>query len=137
MDEIIAKLISEVNKSLIHYKKGGWIDARRTPNTGVNMVDSIEEFVDARFNNEAWAIPEMHEASELLEGRLFSCTLEGVDEERKRYKSAVISLITEDDIENPSEQLKDELKKVRDFLGGTKIKFNGVKKKIKYEIYDV
>lgn len=135
MEKVIEKVIKEVNKSLIHYKKGGWIDARRTPNTGVNIVDTIEEFVDARFNNEAWAVPEFHEASDLLEGRLFSCTLEEPDEEKKRYKMATLTMVKEEDLENPTPEICELLKQARQFLGGDKIEFNAVRKKIKYRIY--
>lgn len=135
MEKVIEKVIKEVNKSLIHYKKGGWIDARRTPNTGVNIVDTIEEFVDARFNNEAWAVPELHEASDLLEGRLFSCTLEEPDEEKKRYKMATLTMVKEEDLENPTPEICELLKQARQFLGGDKIEFNAVRKKIKYRIY--
>ena len=104
MEKTIEKLLLSVNESLRFYKRGGWIDARRTPTSGVNMVDTIEDFIDARFNNEIWGVPEFHAASDLLEGRLFSCHVEGVDEEKKRFKSATLTLIKPEDIEDISER---------------------------------
>jgi hypothetical protein len=136
MEKTIEKLLLSVSDSLRFYKRGGWIDARRTPVSGVNMVDSIEEFIDARFNNEAWGVPEFHAASDLLEGRLFSCHVEGVNEEKKRFKSATLTLIKPEDIEDPSEFLLSEIKRVHDLLGGNVVKFTGSKKSLKFEIYD-
>ena len=136
MERTIEKLLLSVNESLRFYKRGGWIDARRTPTSGVNMVDTIEDFIDARFNNEIWGVPEFHAASDLLEGRLFSCHVEGVDEEKKRFKSATLTLIKPEDIEDPSEFLLGEIKKVHDILGGNVVKFNGSRKSVKFEIYD-
>lgn len=136
MEKTIEKLLLSVNESLRFYKRGGWIDARRTPTSGVNMVDTIEDFIDARFNNEIWGVPEFHAASDLLEGRLFSCHVEGVDEEKKRFKSATLTLIRPEDIENPSEFLLGEIKKIHDILGGNVVKFNGSRKSVKFEIYD-
>ena len=136
MEKTIEKLLLSVNESLRFYKRGGWIDARRTPTSGVNMVDTIEDFIDARFNNEIWGVPEFHAASDLLEGRLFSCHVEGVDEEKKRFKSATLTLIKPEDIEDPSEFLLGEIKNVHDILGGNVVKCNGSRKSVKFEIYD-
>ena len=41
-----------------------------------------------------------------------------------------------EDIENPSEFLLGEIKKVHDILGGNVVKFNGSRKSVKFEIYD-
>ena len=71
----IKNIISKVNETLIHYKKGGWIDCRRTPDADQEMMESLEQFIDARFNREAWNIPELRDAEDYLGGRLFSCTL--------------------------------------------------------------
>jgi hypothetical protein len=130
----IREIIRDVNQSLIHYKRGGCIDCRRTPNSSINMVNTIEEYVDARFNRECWEVPELREACDLLEGHLFICTLEGVDEVRKRYKTATLKLVSPTDILDPTPELENLLKEVKIFLGGNKIKFNGLKYKVKFEI---
>lgn len=131
---IVKRLISEVNSTLSLYKKGGWIDVRRTPTSGPELMMSLEQFIEARFNREAWAIPEFNAAEELLGGHLFKCELEGPDEMKKRYKKATLTLIDEKLVLDPTQNLIDELEKVRQFIGGTKIMFNGVRVKIKYEI---
>ena len=134
MEKNLKNLIAKVNKSLIWYKKGGWVDCRRTPTSGINMVDTLEDFIEARFNRECWEIPELNEACELLDGRLFSCSLIGPDEAKKKFKQAVITIARPEDIENPSEDLKKALDVAYNYLGGNKIKFNSVKVKVKYEI---
>ena len=129
-------IISGVNSTLVHYKKGGWIDCRRTPDAGEEMIYSLEQFIDARFNREAWNIPEFQKAEDYLGGRLFSCKLEEPDEMKKKYKQATLTLINAEDIIEPSEELIKLLDEVRIFLGGTKIVFNSVKVKIKFSIED-
>lgn len=123
-----------VNRTLVYYKKGGWIDVRRTPNSPQNMVESLEEFVEARFNRECWDVPELKEALESLDGFLFKCTLEEPNELDKKFKEATMELVNLGDIEDPTEELAIMLETVENFLGGTKIKFNSVKTKVKYEI---
>jgi hypothetical protein len=133
---VIKDMISKVNETLIHYKKGGWIDCRRTPDADQEMMESLEQFIDARFNREAWNVPEFRDAEEYLGGRLFSCTLDEPDENKKRYRQATLTLIDKDDIIEPSQELIDLLDRARDYLGGTKVKFNSVKVKIKLIIED-
>ena len=134
MEKAIKKVMREVNKSLSYYKKGGWIDARRTPTSPQNMVESLEEYVEARFNRECWDIPELTEALDCLEGFLFKCTLDEPNESDKKFKEATMELVSLEDIEDPTEELANLLENVELFLGGRTIKFNGLKSKIKYEI---
>ena len=100
----------------------------------MRFLDTLEDFIEARFNRECWEIPELNEACELLDGRLFSCSLIGPDEAKKKFKQAVITIARPEDIENPSEDLKKALDVAYNYLGGNKIKFNSVKVKVKYEI---
>ena len=134
MEKILKKVMRNVNKTLGYYKRGGWIDVRRTPTSPQNMVESLEEFVEARFNRECWDIPELQEALDSLDGFLFKCTLEEPNEADKKFKEATMELVSLEDIEDPTEELALMLEAVETFLGGTKIKFNGVKTKIKFEI---
>lgn len=133
-EKVIRRLIAGVNKSLYWYKKGGWIDCRRTPTSDVNMVNSLEEFIEAKFNRDCWDIPELRTACELLDGFVFKCELIEPDEMKKRYKLAILTLVRESEIENPTDQLRDELRHVYKFFGGNIIKFNSVKVKVKYEV---
>lgn len=131
----LSDVIASINNSLVYFKKGGWIDCKRTPyEQERNFVDSLEEFVEARFNRECFDIPELAELCEILDGRVFKCVLEGADDFKKKYRKATITLIDPEEIDNPSQELIDMIEEVRKFLGGNKIKFNGVRIKIKYTI---
>jgi hypothetical protein len=135
-EKIIKDLIRRVNRTLTYYKRGGWIDCRRTPTSNINIVNSLEEFVDARFNRECFEVPELSDACDLLDGRLFICTLEEPDEKHKKYKQAKLTLVDKDDIYKPSEELVDLLESIKKFLGGSVIRFNSVKVKVKFTIED-
>ena len=65
MEKNIKDLIARVNRTLVWYKKGGWIDCRRTPNGGENMIQTMDEYVESRFNRESWDVPELQKAVEL------------------------------------------------------------------------
>lgn len=143
-DQYIKKVIAEVNKSMVWYKRGGWIDARRTPEASENYVKSLTEFIEARFNRECFDIPELQDVFDMLGGQVWLATLEDPDEERKRYKQATLQLvdpekrhyIKDDDSGEylPVETVKELLERVRKFFGGNKVTFNSVKVKIKYNI---
>ena len=134
---ILKKMVISVNRTLIWYKRNGWVDCRRTPSSGSEIISEMNEFIDARLNREAWNIPEFREAEELLGGHLFKCeSIHSVDEVRKKYKQAVFSLTTPEKVIEPDENLINVLESVRKFIGGTTIKFNGVKVKVKIIIED-
>lgn len=128
----LKKLVINVNRTLIWYKKNGWIDCCRTPSSGQEIIAEMSDFLDARLNREAWNIPEFREAEELLGGHLFKFeSITGIDEVRKKYKQAVFTLTTPEKVIEPDENLINVLKSVEKFIGGTTIKFNGVKVKVK------
>lgn len=135
MDEL-RKIIKEVNRTLPLYKSGGWIDCRRLPTSKQEMIFSLEQFVEARFNREAWSIPSFTELEELLGGHLFTCKLEGVEEDKKKFKQAVLTIIDEKHVLDPSENLINKLREAKTLIGGSNIKFTSVKVKFKIIIDD-
>lgn len=133
---IIKSLIQRVNSTLRYYEKE-YIELQRTPNLDREKCFSFEQFIEIRFNMECCRIPELCHIQELLGGHLFICrSLENPDELRRRFSLATVSLITVEEIENPNEELISELARVKEFLGGSVVKFNSVKQKIKYTIYE-
>lgn len=125
----LKKAVSLTNGSISWFKRDGYIDCRRTPESGINIVGSLEEFIDARFNRECWDIPQLNKLCDLLDGHAFECQLIGSDEERKRYDLAVFTLVSPDRIENPSEDLIELINSAREWLGGDQITFNCLKVK--------
>lgn len=135
---IIKKLIGEVNKTLTFYKSGGWIDAMRIPDGDHNIVSTLEEYVEARFNCEAWYIPELHDICDCMDGYAFKCHLTGADEEKRKYELATLDLIKKDQVsEEPTQELIDNIEKAKKFLGGNRLCFSCHKLKIKVKIDNV
>ena len=133
--QVLRKIIAKVNSGLGKFKKDGWIRVERLPGESLETCTTLEQFVEATFNRACFNdIPELREAEILLSGHLFGCILEEPDEKRKRFKVAHIVITDKNKVMDPDENLINELYKVQEYLGGTTIKFNSVKVKIKFEI---
>ena len=140
---IIRDLISRVNSKLGYYESG-YVSAERTPHTDKERCNTFEHYIECLFNYEAYSIPELFDMVDELSGHLFRCTaIEEPDEEKRKFKSVTIELITDGQLEEyvikeklseEVDTLKDELQSIIKFLGGSKINFNSVRKKIKFSI---
>ena len=137
LEKRLKEVISLVNSTLQFYELD-YVSAKRLPNFDKIRCTSFEEYVGIRFNRECYDIfPEIADIILRTDGKLFYCeSLEDPNLAKRRFKTATIvinenllksgnGLITEKDIED-----------VKNFLGWTKIKFNSVKKKIKFTVYD-
>ena len=135
LEERLKKIISLVNSTLQFYELD-YVSAKRLPEFDKIRCTSFEEYVGIRFNRECYDIlPEIADIILRTDGKLFYCeSLEDPNLAKRRFKTATIiineklpenGLVTEKDIED-----------VKKFLGWTKIKFNSVKKKIKFVVYD-
>lgn len=133
-EKIIKNLLRQVNSSLVWFNRNGWVDVRRTPDSEENMVNDLADYVEARFNRELYDIPELTKICELLEGHLYHCTLEGIDESKRKFKTATLTLIKPEEIENPTPELIELINQARDYFGGSVIKFNCVRVKVQYKI---
>jgi hypothetical protein len=130
----IKTIISNVNRTLKSYEKG-YCSVKRTPETYQERCESFEEFIERRFNFEASKIPELNDVVMRTEGKLFCCTeIEEPDEKKRKFKSATIKINYNDLLLDEDEILKDEVTKIIEFLGGDRIQFNSVRKKIKLTI---
>lgn len=132
MEEIIKELISRVNSTLGYYEKD-YISVKRTPWSDRERCETFEQYIEARFNYECSQIPELQEALELSEGHLFCCTeLLDPDTSKRRFSLARVELVKPEPYF--PESLNTEIEKICKLLGGRSIKFNNVKKKIKFTI---
>lgn len=130
----IKNLISRVNSTLGYYEKS-FISAQRTPELEKERCESFEEYIEIRFNHEAYKVPELKKAVEETEGRLFSCVeLEEPDTTKRRFKKAVVKLLDPELLPECDQTLKNEINQIKELLGGSVISFNCVKKKIKFDI---
>lgn len=133
-ERLVKEVISNVNKSLRYYEKS-YTSVKRTPDSYQERCESFEEFIERRFNFEASKIPEFADIVMRTEGKVFICTeIEDPDEKKRRFKSATIRIIDVNLLLDEDQNLKDEITKLKEFIGGDRIVFNSVKKKIKLTI---
>lgn len=127
----IKNLVARVNNTLSYYEKD-YISVKRTPFSERERCTSFEQYIEARFNFECYQIPELRDAILATEGHLFSCiSLENPDTFKRRFSQATVILLDPETLIESDETLKNEILKIHDFIGGSCIKFNNVKKKIK------
>jgi len=102
-DDLIAALkgaASRVNTTLPNYEPG-YVSASRTAEiSDRETCDSLEEFVEIRFNRECLDIPELSDAAKMSNGHLFVCReLSNPDIKSRKYDQALVTLIEESDID--------------------------------------
>lgn len=135
LEKRLKEIISLVNSTLQFYEVD-YVSAKRLPNFDKIRCTSFEEYVGIRFNRECFDIlPEISDIILKMDGKLFYCeSLEDPNLAKRRFKTATI-VINEKLPENGLITAKD-IETVKNFLGWSKIKFNSVKKKIKFTIYE-
>jgi hypothetical protein len=134
-EKALKEIVSEVNRTLSYFEKF-YSSAKRTPESYQERCNSFEEYITNRFNFEAAKIPEFEELIYKTDGHLFKCTvLEEADEKKRKFKRAIV-VIDDDLLSIDDQSLKDEVAKIREYIGGDQICFNSVKKKIKLVIKD-
>lgn len=130
----IREIIARVNKTLCYYEKD-YISVKRTPEAERERTVSFEQYIEARFNYECCQIPELYDIVIALEGHLWqNVQLVGSDTAKRRFTEAKITLIDPESpiIEDP--ELKNAIYEIAKQLGGSSVRFNNVKKKIKFVI---
>ena len=133
-ETIIKTIVGKVNSTLSYYEED-YTSAKRTTDLANERCHSFEQYIEIRFNFEASKIPELSLLVEEFGGRLFSAVeLEEGDKAKRKFKLATIRLIDPKLLVGEDETLKDELAKAKEILGGSKISFNNLKKKIKFKI---
>ena len=138
LEKRLKEIISLVNSTLQFYELD-YVSAKRLPNFDKIRCTSFEEYVGIRFNRECFDIlPEISDIILRTDGKLFYCeSLEDPNLAKRRFKSATI-VINENLLKDSENSLinEDDIKTVKEFLGWSKIKFNSVKKKIKFTVYE-
>lgn len=137
IEKRIKEAISSVNSTLQYYELN-YVSAKRLPMSEFDKIrcTSFEEYIGIRFNRECFDLfPEISDIILRSDGKLFFCSeIEEPNVLKRKFKTATI-IINEDLLKKRPESLinEDDIKKVKEFFGWSKIKFNSVKKKIKLE----
>jgi hypothetical protein len=133
LEEIILKVISEVNRTLTQYEKD-WVSCERVP--GIReRCESFEHFIELRFNRECYKIPELQKLILATDGHLFKCTsLDNPNIEKRKFTLAHLEMLDLSQIREEDQDIREMLEDAYKLFGGRKLSFNSVKKKIKYTI---
>lgn len=120
------EIISRVNQTLGYYEKD-FISVKRTPISDKERCESFEQYLESRFNYECSRHEELSDIIIMHDGFVFKCKyINEFDSQRNRFKQACMTINT---------KLPPEIQKeLEGKIGGTDIKFNSVKRKIKYSI---
>ena len=136
LEDIIKKVVSEVNRTLCQYEKN-WISCERTHGGERERCESFEHFIELRFNRECYKIPELQKLILATDGHLFRCTsLDDPDIEKRKFSLAHLEMLDLSEIRDEDTDIKEMLAEVQKLFGGRKLSFNSVKKKIKFTIED-
>lgn len=94
--------------------------------------ESFEHYVESRFNMELSKLPEFAEMEALTQGHLFLFdSITKKDSYRKRFGTITFRLLEPEDMEIQYQPILDGIEEVKKRLGGRKITFNCVMKRIK------
>ncbi len=133
LDQILKKVIGEVNRTLGSYEKD-YISCRRTPDIRETCT-SFEHYIELRFNYECYKIPELQKLILATDGHLFSCTsLDNPDTVKRKFTLAHLEILDPDLVRDEDTEIKEMLSDVLKLFGGRKLSFNSVPKKIKFKI---
>lgn len=133
LEEIIMKVVSEVNRTLNQYEKD-WVSCERVPDIR-ERCESFEHFIELRFNRECYKIPELQKLIIATDGHLFKCTsLDNPNTEKRKFTLAHMEMLDPKLIRDEDVEIKEMLDEALKLFGGRKLSFNSVKKKIKYTI---
>lgn len=149
MEDIIEDLkniVINVNETLSYYDPG-WSRIQRSPISGREEIETFAQYIECRFNLEAFRSPILREYAEYFDGYLFEVTDVNTPEEKKyRFKEVCIELtkswenfsdpnmLDEDDDELKRHRFWEVTDEVKALIGGDKIYFNHSAKKPKIRI---
>lgn len=147
--EELRKMARNVNDTLSCYDPG-WSRIQRSPCGNRVEIETFRQFIECRFNREAFGSPVFREYAEYFDGYLFEVTsVLGEDEKKCKFQEVCIELTkTWDNFQDPemidSLPLEDEETKrekfwkvtdeVKNLIGGERIYFNHSVKKTKIRI---
>ena len=147
--EELKELVRNVNETLSCYDPG-WSRIQRSPHGNRVEIETFRQFLECRFNREAFYSPSLKEYAEYFDGYLFEVTsVIGEDEKKCKFKEVCIELTkTWDNFQDlemidslcfEDEDLKREkfwkvTDEVKNLIGGERIFFNNSVKKVKIRI---
>lgn len=124
-------LIVRINETMRFYEIDyvelkRWIGGEREP------CESFEHYIESRFNMELSKLPEFAEMESLTQGHLFLVdSITKKDSYRKKFGTVTLRLLEPEDMEIQYKPILEGIEKTRVILGGKRITFNCVLKRVK------
>lgn len=144
--ESLTQMARDVNDTLSCYDPG-WSRIQRSPISGREEIESFRQYIECRFNMEAFRSPVFKEFAEYFDGYLFEVvSITEEDEKRYRFKEVCIELtktwdnfsdldaLDSDDEDLRRQRFWEVTDEVKNLIGGERIYFNHSVKKTKIRI---
>ena len=133
LQENIVEAIKSVNESLKTYE-AEWISLKRSPYADKERIHSLRQFIECRLNMEFFYIPELREYVENFDGHFLEVmSVIGEDSRRRRFEY-VIAYINKNPDWYMGEDFCNDMIKIENLIGGSKIKFTYSPKRPKITI---
>ena len=121
-------MVIGVNETLRYYEDG-YTSAHRCPIIPREPVYSLSQYVECRFNNEAFRVDALAEYAKYFDGYLFNVvSMEDEDPKKRRYTEVCIEICKDPDCFNDYKYegvtYLEIVGAVQNILGGTRIYFN-------------
>lgn len=125
--------IKRVNETLRSFEIN-WISLKRSPYSEKERIHSFRQFIECRLNMEAYYIPELKEFVEKFDGHFLEVTsVIGENLKKKRFEY-VIAYVNKSPDWYFGENFLEDMERIENLLGGTKIKFTHSSKRPKINI---
>ena len=126
--EVIKPIVLEVNDSL-RYFESGYTSVQRCPIIPRETVDTLRQYVECRFNREAFKSSVLESYAKYFDGYLFNVVyMDNEDPKKRRYTEVCIELCKDPgyfaDYEFKGVTYLEVIDAVQDILGGSRIYFN-------------
>ena len=112
-----------VIKSLPHFEAEYISLLRRPGSIDKERIHTFKQFIECRLNNEFFFIPELSEIAEDFDGYMITVTM--VQQPNSPYKNRFSEIRAEINQACPEfigEDINEDIEKIRNFLGGTRIR---------------
>lgn len=125
--------IKRVNETLRSFEIN-WISLKRSPYSEKERIHSFRQFIECRLNMEAYYVPELREFVEKFDGHFLEVTsVIGENLKKKRFEY-VIAYVNKSPDWYFGENFLEDMERIENLLGGTKIKFTHSAKRPKINI---
>ncbi len=128
ISDILKPIVISVNETLKYFEEG-YTSVQRCPIVSREPAESFRQYIECRFNYEAFKFEELRPYAEYFDGYLFEViSVAGEDTKKRRYSEVCIEICTNPmnfmDSQYEGVTFIEVIEAVRNILGGNRIYFN-------------